>query len=99
VTIMNDMQNEMSAKRYHETLRNNAPHFNYALYTLSEQAAKPWAQTTASHRRLLATSLGEVLAPFYSRIHNLESQLSRMQDELDEAKDIIRYGGTWTPNK
>ena len=96
---MSDIQNEMMAQRFHETLRNIAPNFNYALYTLSEQTAKPWNHTTASHRRLLAVSLGEVLAPAYARIRNLESQLSRMQDELDEAKDIIRYGGTWTPNK
>lgn len=89
----------MMAQRYHEILRNNAPNFNYALQTLSSQAAKPWAETTVSHRRLLALSLGEVLAPAYARIRKLETDLSTMQDELDEAKDVIRYGGTWTSNK
>jgi hypothetical protein len=97
--VSNDLQNEMMAQRYHETLRKNAPNFDYAIYALSEQSAKPWGNTTARHRRLLAASLGEVLAPFYARIQALESNLSTVQDELDEAKDVIRYGGTWIPNK
>jgi hypothetical protein len=94
--MSNDIQNEMMARRFHEAYRSALPQFDYP--PVSETAI-PWFQTAARYRRFLAFTLAGVLAPLYARIQALESNLSTVQDELDEAKDVIRYGGTWTPNK
>jgi hypothetical protein len=93
---MNDIQNEMMAQRFHEAYERLAPTFGYET---RKESAKPWAGVPANNKRLMAAVCAEVFAPFYVRIRSLEADLSHMQDELDEAKDVIRYGGTWTPNK
>lgn len=94
--MSNDIQNEMMAQRFHEAYERLAPSFNYQT---RPESAKPWQDVPANNKRLMAAVVGEVLAPFYARIRALESNLSTVQDELDEAKDVIRYGVTWTPNK
>lgn len=96
---MSDIQNEMMAQKFHQNFSRFAPEFGYKPSNPPEQSSLPWLETTPKYRRFLALVVGESLSPFYARIRRLESDLSRLQDELDEAKDIIRYGGTWTPNK
>lgn len=94
---MSDIQNELMAQRFHENLRNLAPDFRYETL-LSEQACKPWHQTAASHRRLLSLVMASTLAPLNDRIANLELRLADTEESLSNAQDVIRYGGTWTPN-